>query len=117
MTFSEILRNLIEENSLTQKQLASELNISQSTIGGYVQGTREPDFETLKLFARYFRVSPNYLLSFPSGMINTPREQEILRIFRSLSDEQQLMFIEQGKAILKINHRNQTQESEIAKSS
>lgn len=113
MTFSEILRNLIEENDLTQKQLAQELNISQSTIGGYVQGTREPDFETLKLFARYFHVSTDYLLNFPSGLANTSRENEILRVFRSLSEEQQALYIEQGKAFIKIN----SQEERKAKSS
>lgn len=48
MNFSEKLRLLIDEENITQKQFANDLNIAPSTIGGYVQGISEPDFETLK---------------------------------------------------------------------
>lgn len=48
MKFSEKLRLLIDEFDITQKQFANDLNIAPSTIGGYVQGVSEPDFETLK---------------------------------------------------------------------
>ena len=45
MAFSEILRTLIDERDLTQKQLAQDLHIPVSTLGGYVQGTSEPDVQ------------------------------------------------------------------------
>lgn len=48
MPFCDTLRNLIDERGLTQKQLAQDLEIPVSTLGGYVQGTSEPDFDTLK---------------------------------------------------------------------
>ena len=51
MKFHEILRLLIEERGLTQKQTANDLHIPVSTMGGYVQGTKETDFTTLKLLA------------------------------------------------------------------
>lgn len=105
MSFSEILRNLIEEQNLTQKQLSLELGISQSTLGGYVQGTREPDFETLKMFARYFRVSTDYLLGFHADQFHSQSEAELLRIFRSLDQSQQELYIEQGKAFIRLNSK------------
>lgn len=49
MLFHEILRLLIEERGSTQKQTAKDLHIPVSTMGGYVQGTSEPDFATLNL--------------------------------------------------------------------
>lgn len=44
MSFGENLRTLIEERDMTQKELAAKLNIAPSTMGSYVQNTREPDF-------------------------------------------------------------------------
>ena len=42
MSFGENLRSLIEERNMTQKELAMQLNIAPSTMGSYVQNTREP---------------------------------------------------------------------------
>lgn len=103
MTFCETLRRLIEERELTQKKLAQDLHIPVSTMGGYVQGTSEPDFETLKILARYFAVSADYLLDLQTGKSENHSEDELLRIFRSLNKEQQELYLEQGKAFIKIN--------------
>lgn len=73
MSFGNNLRTLIEERNMTQKELAQQMNIAPSTIGSYVQNTREPDFATLKLLAGYFDVSIDYLLDYSSG------EQRIIR--------------------------------------
>ena len=105
MRFYEVLRNLIEERELTQKRLAADLRIPVSTLGGYVQGTSEPDFDTLILFAKYFSVSTDDLLGLPSPISNSEKEADLLRVFRTLSSEEQLVFIEQGKAFRKINHK------------
>ncbi len=111
MTFADRLRMLIDEFDLTQKQLAVDLKIPTSTLGGYVQGTSEPDFETLKLLAGYFNVSTDYLLNYHYDKINSERENEILRIFRSLTKEQKDLYIEQGKAILRINAKKDVKSS------
>ena len=101
MTFSEKLRLLIEENDLTQKGLANELHIPVSTFGGYVQGTSEPDFQTLVMIANYFGVSADYLLSNYSDDVKSDDEAELLRVFRRLSPDDRKIFVEQGKIILK----------------
>lgn len=101
MHFEEILRRLIEESDLTQKQVANDLHIPASTLGGYVQGTSEPDFETLKLLAEYFQVSTDYLLNYAPEKGQPFLEKEMLRIFRNLSDEHQGLYIEIGRTLLK----------------
>ncbi len=106
MVFSEILRNLIEEKGITQKQLALDIEIPVSTVGGYFQGTSEPDFDTLKLIAKYFNVSTDYLLSFQSLPAKTEEENDILRVYRSLTAEQKKIFLNQGKVFLKYNQEN-----------
>ena len=112
MPFCDTLRTLIDERGLTQKQLAQDLEIPVSTLGGYVPGTSEPDFETLKLFANYFNVSADYLLNLKIGNTQSRLENELLRIFRSLSTEQQELYLEQGKAFIRINAKEDVKSSE-----
>lgn len=103
MSFGENLRALIEERDMTQKELATQLNIAPSTMGSYVQNTREPDFDTLKLLAGYFEVSTDYLLDYSCGKTATHLEDELLRVFRSLSPEQQRICVEQCKVFVRVN--------------
>ena len=104
MKFSEKLRMLIEERNITQKKAANDLNIAPSTMNGYVLGTSEPDFETLKILTRYFDVSADYLLDISAEKTNSQLEYELLRVFRSMTSEQQEIFTEQGKAFVKFNN-------------
>jgi transcriptional regulator with XRE-family HTH domain len=105
MSLGEILRNLLEERDMTQKQFANILNVSASAFGNYVQDTREPDYDTLKRLASYFNVSIDYLLDYRTPKANTFLEDELLRVFRSLTPEQQELFIEQGKLFISHNHK------------
>lgn len=114
MSFGENLRTLIDEREITQKELARQLNIAPSTLGSYVQNTREPDFSTLKLIAGYFNVSIDYLLDYSTGKTSDRQENELLRIFRSLTKEQKDICIEQCRVFVRINNKEKT---EIKKSS
>ncbi len=106
MSFSKTLRNLTEEKGITQKQLALDLEIPVSTVGGYFQGTSEPDFETLKLIAKYFNVSIDYLLDYKSGVVQTTGENELLRVFRSLNSDEKTIYLNQGKVFIRFNEEN-----------
>ena len=43
MQFGDVLRGLLEETEITQKQLAAELNLLPATLGRYIRNEREPD--------------------------------------------------------------------------
>ena len=103
MSFGEKLRILLEEHTMTQKQLAKELNIAPSTVGSYIQNTREPDFDTLKSIAGFFQVSTDYLLDNPTKRWNGAREEELIRIFRAMTGEQQEICLEQCRVFLRLN--------------
>ena len=105
MKFGDVLRELLEEQNLSQKQLAAELNISASALGNYIRNNREPDFEILKRIARYFCVSTDFLLNYQSNSRSDYRDQKLLQIFHSLTDEQKDLFIEQGKLFIRSNSR------------
>lgn len=94
---------LIDERDITQKQLAADLKIPASTLGGYVQGTSEPDFSILKELCRYFTVSADYFLDISASVEQTDKEMDLLRLFRTLTDEQKELYLEQGKLLIKLN--------------
>jgi len=56
------IKDFRENANLTQKELAKRLNIKQSTLSGYENGTRQPDFETLERIADLFNISIDMLL-------------------------------------------------------
>ena len=62
--FGEILKELRithHPERITQKQLATALNISHNTISAYERGTRIPTLDNLAAFADFFNVSLDYL--------------------------------------------------------
>ncbi|MCL2820278.1 MAG: helix-turn-helix domain-containing protein [Oscillospiraceae bacterium] len=105
MSLGEMLRNLLDEWDITQKELASNINIGASTLGNYMQDIREPDYEVLKILASYFNVSTDYLLEHKTNQITSINEDELIRIFRNLSVDQQELFIQQGKLLINYNKK------------
>ena len=75
------------------------------TRTSYASGVNIPT-STVKPVAKYFDVSLDYLLDFErSEITNTQTEKELLRIFRTLTPEQQELYIEQGKTFVRINQK------------
>lgn len=105
MSFGDHLRTLLEERDMTQKELASQLHIAPSTVGSYVQNMREPDFATLKMLAEFFDVSIDYLLDHHTNLTFSNNENDLLRVFRSLSPEQQELCLAQCKVFVVLNHK------------
>ena len=60
--FKFVLKDLRNEKSLSQKQLAKELGVLERTISHWESGNRECDFDTLILIAKFFGVSTDFLL-------------------------------------------------------
>lgn len=111
MHFGDIVRNLLEERDITQRQLAERLNIAASTLGNYIRNVREPDFETLKKFAAFFHVSTDYLLDYRPAAEAARGEEELLRVYRSLPPEQRELLIEQGKLLHRMNRKKEEKKS------
>ena len=60
--FSTKLKELRKELNLLQKQLASELGVTQACVGKWETGDREPSLDDLIKVAKYFSVSTDYML-------------------------------------------------------
>ena len=87
MQFGDILRGLLEQDGISQKQLADALNLAPSTLGNYIRGLREPDFATLSRVADFFGVTADFLLGRrpPEGLSH--EEEELVRLYRALSSQ------------------------------
>lgn len=62
--FGERLKKLRTNRHMTQEELGSIFNppLSQSTVGTYENGKRQPTLENLVLISKHFNVTTDYLL-------------------------------------------------------
>ncbi|MBR2714859.1 MAG: helix-turn-helix transcriptional regulator [Ruminococcus sp.] len=60
--FGRIITLLRKEKKLSQKQVASDLGVSQALLSHYEKGIRECGLNTLVKFADYYSVTTDYLL-------------------------------------------------------
>ncbi len=105
MKLGEILKELLGLHEMTQKQLAAALDLSPSALGNYIQGSREPDYRTLVRIADYFHVSTDFLLDRSQEARLSSNEELLLHIFRSLTQEQQDFYLEQGQIFIRQNRK------------
>ncbi len=62
MEFKDILKSLRKEKNLTQEDLAKKINYSPVTISKWETGVKRPSIDSIKVLAKFFDVSADYLL-------------------------------------------------------
>lgn len=95
-SFGRQLRGLRKDRSLRQKDLAEALQVAQTTIANYEQGTRFPDETTLHRLADFFGVSLDFLLGrmetvssvVTAEQQNRPLPPEAIRYLELVLDHQ-----------------------------
>lgn len=60
--FKEILLDLLKEKGLNQNQLSKQADIPLTTISGWINANRLPDYNALRKLFIFFDVSADYLL-------------------------------------------------------
>ncbi len=74
------IRELREDNDLTQKQVAKELNCSQQVYSNYELGQRDIPTDILIRLSRLYNVSVDYILEITdSPKIQAPKAPRALR--------------------------------------
>ncbi len=74
---SNRLRELRENRKLTQTSVANSLHMGQSTYNRYERGVREPDHETLKQIANFFKTSVDYIIGHDYPQSRLPVNVEL----------------------------------------
>ena len=59
---NDVIKSLRKRRGLTQSELAEHLNLSQSTIASWENGSRRPDLDFLPKLAQFFGVTVDDLL-------------------------------------------------------
>lgn len=62
MSFGSRLKELRNDKKASQKQVASDIGISITTISQYENDSRFPNEEILKRLCKYYHISSDYLL-------------------------------------------------------
>ena len=62
MNYSERLKELRIEKGLTQKEMASKLDVSTTGYAGWEQGKREPSISFIIKICEFFGVTTDYFL-------------------------------------------------------
>lgn len=62
VSFSSVITNIIERNSLNQLTFANEVNVNQSQVSDWVLGKSKPSFDALREICIRFKISADYLL-------------------------------------------------------
>ena len=96
MSFSNTLKDLLNENNISQSRLASAIGFSQRALSKWINAQSEPTEKAITLCAEYFGVSADYLLGLSDDLgapIPAPPpalpadEKELLDLYRQLNYE------------------------------
>lgn len=60
--FSEILKDFLKENNLTQVAFANKIGVKQSQVSEWLKGKAKPGYDILKNMSIAFNVSADYFL-------------------------------------------------------
>lgn len=61
------IRDLREDNDLTQKEVASYLKIKQNTYSQYENGQRQIPIDSLIALAKFYKTSTDYILGLTNN--------------------------------------------------
>lgn len=74
MNYMIRMRNLREDNDLTQQEVAELLDTSQTMYARYERGANEMPIRHLIKLARYYDVSTDYLLGLTNKRAEFPKK-------------------------------------------
>jgi transcriptional regulator with XRE-family HTH domain len=89
----ERILQALKMRGMTQKELSAKVGVTSSTLGGYITGSKAPDFSKLKEIACALSVSTDYLLNMDFG----DSERDIMWLtakFKGFNEEQKRAALE-----------------------
>ena len=74
MRYNERIREIREDNSLTQQKVADLLNIGQRTYADYESGKTRIPIDNLLILAKYYNVSMDYISGASNVLTEYPKK-------------------------------------------
>lgn len=96
-----VLKNARENLDMKQTEVMRCTGINNKTLSGYENGISEPDLETFAKLVSLYGISADEVLGIKQPKTGVDaREQQLLRVFRRLSEAQQADLIKMMTALL-----------------
>ena len=109
MNYGRKIKEMITDSDYKQKQIAKELNITESMLSSYLTGRHDIPVWVVVKFAELFDVSTDYLLERTDArepqMTLTEAEQELVRNLRTLTREQKELIAQNIRFMQQQNQR------------
>lgn len=86
MEFGDILKKLRKEHNESQNDIAKFLNVDRTTVGKWENNSSEPDTIKMKMLAKHYNVSMDYLLGYNDIKKNTLTEKDKKDIAKQVED-------------------------------
>lgn len=112
MTFQQRLTELLAENKINYNFLAKQTGIPVTTISNYINRGSHPTVIQLIILADYFKCSIDFLVGREDDFGNvttleknnlSTKEQNLLNIFRNLSNEKQDKLLQDANSYFDMN--------------
>lgn len=94
MEFNERLANLLNEKKMSQRELASKININEAAMSKYVNGSRKPRMDILVNIARELNVSVEFLTGNEEESDFDDIKNLVCRNISSMTESQKMELIE-----------------------
>ena len=94
MEFNERLANLLNEKKMSQRELASKININEAAMSKYVNGSRKPRMDILVNIARELNVSVEFLTGNEEESDFDDIKNLVCRNVSSMNESQKMELIE-----------------------
>ena len=120
MEIGHVIARLRNEKKISQRKLATDLNVSSSVVGLWESNKRLPSLECFISLIDYFAVSADLLLEndrkikpveYQSAVTITPETKKILDTFELLNDDNKDILIGEAKKTLKNQRIEEKRES------
>lgn len=112
--FAKNLKYYMKEFCKTRRDISQALDISYYTVSDWVNGKKYPRMDKVEMLANYFGILKSDLIedvkmedkTSPSAPGLTDGETDLLKWFRTLSDEEQKIYLEMFRARLKARRKD-----------
>ena len=61
MVYIDVIKQLMQDNNLSQQALADILGVNQTTVSQWLLGKKKPGYDSIVLFYEKFGIEPNWL--------------------------------------------------------
>ena len=61
MSYQELIKQIMQDNHLSQQKLGAILGVNQTTVGQWLMGKKKPGYDSIMAIYKNFNVEPNEL--------------------------------------------------------